>query len=285
MIARRRLEGSHTREFARWALSALLILLAHGAAAYALLTHGDAGGLASAPPVITLDLEPLPSPAPVAEQAPPEPDTTHAATAREQPEQEEALHEPDLPAEPPGQPVLQAALEPEPPPPEILPAPKPEAAIAVPVEEPRKREPPKPTPKPKRQEKVAPARTQRVAITNTAPRAATEARSRTSSAGSGVPANSSRPSWEAQLVAHLQHHKRFPAAAAARGEQGVALVQFTMTRGGHVVSSRLVRSSGHPALDQETLATVQRAQPLPAPPADVTGTQFSFSVPIRFTVR
>jgi periplasmic protein TonB len=51
------------------------------------------------------------------------------------------------------------------------------------------------------------------------------------------------------------------------------------------LSSRIVTSSGFPALDEETLALVQRAQPFPAPPPEVLGGEIKFMVPVRFTRR
>ena len=55
-------------------------------------------------------------------------------------------------------------------------------------------------------------------------------------------------------------------------------------RSGKVVTSRLVRTSGSAALDQETMDTVRRAQPFPSPPANMPGETFEFTVPIRFNI-
>jgi protein TonB len=46
-----------------------------------------------------------------------------------------------------------------------------------------------------------------------------------------------------------------------------------------------VRTSGSPALDQETIATVRRAQPFPPPPLNMPGDSFDFTVPIHFNIR
>ncbi|ETR76604.1 translocase [Afipia sp. P52-10] len=92
-------------------------------------------------------------------------------------------------------------------------------------------------------------------------------------------------SWKRKLAMHLQRNKRYPAAAQARREHGIAKVSFVVDRTGHVISSNVVKSSGSAALDRETLDLLQRAQPLPTPPADVPGTQFAFSVPVRFDLK
>jgi periplasmic protein TonB len=53
--------------------------------------------------------------------------------------------------------------------------------------------------------------------------------------------------------------KRYPAKARSSGEQGIATVAFTIDRQGRLLTSRIVKSSGSPMLDQETLAMLGRA--------------------------
>ena len=48
---------------------------------------------------------------------------------------------------------------------------------------------------------------------------------------------------------------------------------------------RIERSSGFALLDQETLDTVQRASPVPVPPADVAGDPVEVMVPVAFYLR
>lgn len=92
-------------------------------------------------------------------------------------------------------------------------------------------------------------------------------------------------SWETLLMRKLQQFKRYPSSAQARGEQGVALLAFSVDRDGRVLNRKIVRSSGHPDLDNEVLAMVERAQPLPAFPRGMSETQLSLTVPIRFSLR
>jgi protein TonB len=92
-------------------------------------------------------------------------------------------------------------------------------------------------------------------------------------------------SWHRQIVLQIERHKGYPAAAQARHQIGIAQLAFTINRQGRVVASRVVQSSGHPLLDQETIATVQRAQPFPVPPPNMPGETFDFTVPMRFNIR
>ena len=91
--------------------------------------------------------------------------------------------------------------------------------------------------------------------------------------------------WDNEVAKLLEHNKRYPDAARGRGEQGVVTLNFTIDRDGHVLSSRIAKTSGSAALDQETLALVQRAQPFPPPPPQMPGSEFNFSAPVRFTIR
>lgn len=91
-------------------------------------------------------------------------------------------------------------------------------------------------------------------------------------------------SWQALLLRRLQQFKNYPRAARERGEQGVALLGFSVDRDGRVTDRKIVRSSGHADLDNEVLAMVERAQPLPAFPPSMSEPQLSLTVPIRFSL-
>jgi protein TonB len=92
-------------------------------------------------------------------------------------------------------------------------------------------------------------------------------------------------SYRQMVAAHLQRFKQYPPAAKAAGQQGTARVSFTLSRSGGVTSVSLAGSSGHAALDAETVAMVRRAQPFPAFPADVKQPSMPFSAPVAFYIR
>jgi protein TonB len=91
--------------------------------------------------------------------------------------------------------------------------------------------------------------------------------------------------WRSALIQKLQQAKRYPEAARAHGEQGVATIGFIMDRDGHVLSVKLVHSSGSDALDQEAVAMIHRAEPLPALPAGVGTNTLTLTVPVTFSLQ
>jgi periplasmic protein TonB len=92
-------------------------------------------------------------------------------------------------------------------------------------------------------------------------------------------------SWHRRIAQQVERHKGYPTSARARHEIGTAQLAFTLDRNGKDVTSRIVRTSGSAALDQETIDTVRRAQPFPPPPPNMPGETFDFTVPIRFNIR
>jgi protein TonB len=98
-----------------------------------------------------------------------------------------------------------------------------------------------------------------------------------------VQSRASVATWRSQIVTILEHNKRYPSEARARGEQGVTRLAFRIDDQGHLLSSRIIASSGSAALDAETLALVQRAQPFPPPPPELSGSELT--VPLSFNIR
>ena len=86
--------------------------------------------------------------------------------------------------------------------------------------------------------------------------------------------------WELSLKARIEAVKRYP--MEARGAKGVVRVLFRIDRTGHVRSSTITESSGSAALDAETLATIKRADPFPAPPAGTGDEMLAIRVPVEY---
>jgi len=247
-------------EFVRWTACAAVVVAAHAVLALAIASRSDDVDLEAGAPVVTIELAPLSvaPPAPVSELAP-GPQQMQAET--EERVAEEARPEPKEP-----EPKRDA---------DDTVAPNPTVVLPPPVPEPPK-EPPEEVAQPQpRQE--APVPTAPPSVVAPAEQPAAPAVGRTAQ-----PTSTAIASWQRLLMAHLERHKRFPPQAQVRGEHGVTNLAFTIDRQGHLLSSRIIRSSGSAILDGETLAMIRRAQPLPVPPGDIADAQLSFTVPIRY---
>lgn len=149
--------------------------------------------------------------------------------------------------------------------------------IASPPEEKPQPAPVTEKPKPKKPKKAAAPRT------TAPPRAERVGPTADARAGANAAAAAATPSYRERLAAHLQRFKQYPARAG--GEVGTAMLSFTVNRHGQVLGSRLARSSGSAALDDETMAMIRRAQPLPSFPPEMAQSSIGFTVPVRFSLR
>jgi periplasmic protein TonB len=261
----------------RWGASAAAIVALHAA----LLALGLAWYTQHPPPGITMpaimvDMAPVTSspqptpmdlaPGPVMQQADasPPPEPAKQETVQEQIAPTPLQEKPEVEAPP------EQKTQPTPP--------KPEPAKIVPE--------PKPAPaKPNvvRVEAKKPTEAPPALRTTAAPRAERQA-----PAASAISAGASAAvmaSYNQLVAAHLQRFKQYPPGAKAAGEQGTARLSFSLGRGGQVLGSRLAGSSGHAALDGETLAMVRRAQPFPGFPPEMKQASMSFNVPVQFSIR
>lgn len=82
------------------------------------------------------------------------------------------------------------------------------------------------------------------------------------------------------IQAKVTRAAKYP--SKAKGENGEALVSFTVGAGGKVMQVALARSSGNAALDKAALAAVDRAAPFPPIPEAAGRSTWSFTVPVYF---
>jgi protein TonB len=234
-------------EAARWGACFALAVAFHAAGAAALFARWtEDSNLVAGTAVVMVDLAPVAVSPNI---------TTDVAPG---PLQQEAEPEPQ-----PEKPIEKVELPPDP-----------QAEPVVAVTPPPKLEPPKEK-KPK----------QKHASLASAPTRADQQVDRPAAPMPGLSSRNSDalPNWKTQLVAKLERSKRYP--SESRGDQGIAQLAFSVDRQGGVHNARIVRSSGSSVLDHETLALVQRAQPLPPPPPEVSGAQIPIVVPIRYNAR
>jgi protein TonB len=101
--------------------------------------------------------------------------------------------------------------------------------------------------------------------------------------GTGESARRMRATWQKELVAHLDRHKRYPAQRSEKSAE--ILVGFALDRMGHVLSTNIVKGSGDAAFDAAALAMVRRSDPVPAPPPLVADEGLNFTLPVIFRVK
>jgi periplasmic protein TonB len=101
--------------------------------------------------------------------------------------------------------------------------------------------------------------------------------------GTGASAQRLRATWQKQLVAHLDRHKRYPADRQQKSAEIV--VSFVLDRLGHILSTSIVKGSGDAAFDAAALAMVRRSDPVPQPPPAVADEGLNFTLPVIFKVK
>lgn len=264
-----------------WGGAALVAIAAHGGAAWYALHRPPAPDLAASPPpavMIELAPETVAPQSELMELAPDEVDQREVVAP-------ETLQPPDEPAMVEDRLTPTTDLAPVTPPPDLTPAPVPPTVVPEvvlpPPERPVEEEPP-PVKAEKKAEKPKPPAPQKERQAAKSDAAAPAPKAAARESGTGSAGKAAVVSWQQRLSAHLERRKRYPSAARSRREEGVAQVRFSIDSAGNVLSSQLVRSSGHAALDAEAIALMKRASPVPAPPAGVART---ITVPIRFNVR
>jgi protein TonB len=261
------LSAEQVADLRRWAISAAVVVLAHGAIAEGMVTWRDEISPAERAAAIVVEFAPIA----VAPAAPP----TEIAPGPEQVMSEASPERPVEHVEDEQKIEEKIASKPvEEPPPEIKPAPNPEVAV-----EPRQQE----------VAKLQPQEPRTPAPTTSAPQALPEQTAALPAApmqGRLTPTPSNAvPTWKTHILALLERNKRYPEAAQHRHQQGIAQVFFSLDRQGRVINSRVMRSSGASALDEEALALLRRAQPFPPPPRELPGERVGLTVPIRFNLK
>jgi len=240
-------------ELRRWLMAASFVAAAHGALALWLVNKHDVNFAGTPPAAIMIELAPLDIAPPT--ETPPEV-TPGPQTRQAEPEE----------VEPPETTAI----------PELPPAPKPAVVLMT---------PPKAKPKPKKIVKVVPkpvvkrTREPPAPRTSAPPRTAAPSKVAASPAASAAAAAAFRSAWSAAMSGNWH----YPEAARARGEQGTVRLAVTIGRSGHVMSARIVSSSGSSTLDQAALEVARNATGRPLPPE--MGSSVSLIVPVKYSIR
>ncbi|MBS0533736.1 MAG: energy transducer TonB [Proteobacteria bacterium] len=271
---------------ARWGLCFVAALGIHAGGAAALMARwsDDADQVANAP-VIMLDLAPVAvAPQTTPTEVPPDSVARQMQTGVEKaPEKPEETVEKAEPLPEPEKPIEEAKAAPTPEKPvDVKPEPQAEFSMLP---------PPKPVQKPEdkpdeKKQSVKKKQQARRAVLASAPSSADQRAERTAAPAAGANRDSNAlPNWKSRLFAQIERYKRYPAEARSRGDRGVVRLAFSVDRQGGVHNARVLGSSGSQLLDRETLAMIERAAPLPAPPDDLPGARIAIVVPISYSIR
>jgi protein TonB len=233
-------------ETLRWSACFALALCFHAAGAAALMARlNESSDLAANAPVIMIDLAPV---AVAPEITPNElPPGPLQMQAQPEPQPPKPIEKVELPVQPDAEPLLS-----------VTPPPKT-------VEKPKEKQP-----------------KQKHASLASAPSPAEQKAVRAAAPIPGASSHSvdTLQNWQSELVAQIERHKRFDSS-----DRGVVQVAFGVDRNGGVHHARVVASSGSNVLDRDALAWLERSQPLPPPPPDITGTMIPIMVPLRYNYR
>jgi protein TonB len=250
------LESDHIsrQEIVRWGSCAAVALVAHVAFVVAVLAHPDESDPDAGSPVVMVDLAPVAS-------APSQTPSDLAPAPQVQTESEERMRQDVQRKEKPPEEQI-----------EETPTRNPEVAL------------PQRTPDPPKEEQQAKVPQQaQDASQAAAPQSAAVTAALSAAPAPGAsegPTSAAITRWEISIKVRLEQTKRYP--AQAHGSKGIAQVNFRIDRNGHVVSSRIVQSSGSAALDEDALATLKRADPLPLPPNGITDDKLTIVTSIRY---
>ncbi|HVJ41003.1 MAG TPA: TonB family protein [Dongiaceae bacterium] len=263
-----------------WSASVLFVLACHALIAWSLLATNDLRPDLQQPlPAIMMDLAPLATPQP----APPQ--------ARSAPPQAQPVPLPDyrpVPHPPAPQPKLTAPeLPPVPAEAALPPPPKKQIKPQLPAKpqsakpQPAKALPPKPdtTPAPQPASRTLPASAPAVLAPT---QNAAQQQQAQANAAAAVAAKSN---WLGDVVQHIAKFKRVPRARLRLSLR--AVIGFEINRDGKLLSQHLLQSSGRDDIDEEALAWIRRADPLPKPPREISDGDLShgFTIPVDFTPR
>jgi periplasmic protein TonB len=187
------------------------------------------------------------------------------------------------------EPVVTATEPPPSPLPETLPPDQTEP-VAPPPRKPVIRQPPKPVahlPQPRAIVSAPTPASARLAEASQAASTASEYSAMQSGAATAMPARvpgpDLTPNYSALVSAWLEAHKRYPAYARERGEEGSVALRFRVDRSGRVLDHTVLSSSGYADLDAGVDEMMRGAQ-LPPFPAGMTASQIEVSVKILFSL-
>lgn len=87
-----------------------------------------------------------------------------------------------------------------------------------------------------------------------------------------------------KLIGWLRKNSHYPRAARVAGQEGKVTVTFAIDREGNVSNLVLETPSGYPLLDREAMEMIERSDPFPIMPADMSREKLELRIPVTFDI-
>jgi len=93
-----------------------------------------------------------------------------------------------------------------------------------------------------------------------------------------------RQFYVSDTIKRISGKTKYPQRALDRGQAGNVRVAIIIDRQGNILSTSILESSKFEMLNKEALEAIKRSAPFMALPAEIPGSRFEFSVPMRWTL-
>ncbi len=93
-----------------------------------------------------------------------------------------------------------------------------------------------------------------------------------------------RQFYVSDVIKKIRGKTKYPQRALDRDQEGSVRVAIVIDREGTVLSTNILETSKFDMLNKEALEAIKRSAPFPALPAEIAGSRFEFTVPMRWTL-
>lgn len=93
-----------------------------------------------------------------------------------------------------------------------------------------------------------------------------------------------RQFYVSDAIKKIRGKTKYPQRALDRDQEGSVRIAIVIDRVGTVLSTNILETSKFDLLNKEALEAVKRSAPFPALPAEIAGSRFEFTVPMRWTL-
>ncbi len=91
--------------------------------------------------------------------------------------------------------------------------------------------------------------------------------------------------YQDMVKQRIEEVRRYPSWAKRQGIEGTVYINFTVLSDGTSCNVRIIKSSSSKILDDEAIATIQRANPFPPIPKEINSSSVRIEVSILFTLK